>query len=71
MLLCRYLLPDKMWDSHDERIAHAERAMAIGHADICPTPRKALQLVEFVWNKATITPIDFHNMLEARWKSVV
>ena len=30
MLLCRYLLPDKMWDSHDERIAlSADRILTI------------------------------------------
>ena len=50
---------------HDERIAHAERAMSISHADICPALRKTLQLVKLIGNETTIAPIDFHNVLKA------
>ena len=63
--MCCYLPSDEMRDSHDERIAHAERTMTIGHADICPTLRKTLQLIKLVRNETTVTPIDFHNVLKA------
>lgn len=50
----------------DERVAHAERTMTIGHAGVRPALRESLKLVELVGNETTETTIRaFDDMLKA------
>ena len=46
-------LADLMRNARDQRVSHAEGAMPVAHARVCPPSRKALQLVELVGDKTT------------------
>lgn len=43
---------DAMWNACNERITHAESAMAVGHAVVGPSFGEHLQLIKFVRHKA-------------------
>ena len=50
-------LTDAVRDTDDERVAHAEGALLVGHADVRPTLRETLQLVELVRHQAPVLAI--------------
>ena len=54
-----------MRNFRDQRIAHAERAVPIGHAVISPSLWEALELIEFIGNEAAQPTILHHDMLDA------
>lgn len=45
-------LADAVRHAGDERVAHAEGSMTIGHAGICPAFWESLELIELVGNEA-------------------
>src|SRR3954464_12261668 len=65
-LLLRDFLCDPLDDSDDERVAHAESSLVIAHT-FSPTTRKAVELFQFLRNKAPkFTASCFNHVLEAR-----
>lgn len=55
-----------MGDSHHKCITHAEGTLPIGHSGVCPTTRKALQLIKLIGDEPAQTSIrTLNNVLEA------
>src|SRR4051812_17195566 len=65
-LLLRDFLRDSLDDSDDKRVAHAEGSLVVAHP-LCPPTRKAVELFQFLRDKATkFTASCFNHVLEAR-----